>query len=675
MFFGKISASRPVPPPAPQEPTVQRLQDTAPSPESGAIRTLQTSSRLDSLGADDFRFDGRPAALVVAFASPHIDFERLCTQLKALSGTRVLAATTAGELCGTPGNAIYCPAPGTWDNVVLQVFPASLFAEVEIMTIPLPCEDIRSGHPSLSREERVARMSRSLREARTQVRIDARDTFALTLVDGLSNSESYFMEAVYDSGRFPCLFIGGSSGGKLDFQKTALFDGERVLVNHAIVALVKMAPGKRYSVMKSQNFRKIGSTFTVVDADTDRRTVSAILDPETREVIPFVGALCKALRIRSEDLEKTLSGKAFGIEVDGEIFVRSVAAIDHGSGTVTFYCDVGSGDVLTLLEATDFIDQTRRDVAAFLQGKPEPLGVILNDCILRRLNNDSRLNSTGGIWPVPVAGFSTFGELFGININQTLTAIAFFDDTGFEDPFIEQFTLSYARYMNYYARCSLNRAEILNRLRTNVIDRIADYLGLTAKIETALSEMSEIGGVINRIRSAMQSDMSVAGADDNTERLSEKFTSLNTALSNLRQVVNVIDGITSQTNLLALNATIEAARAGEAGRGFSVVAGEVKKLANDTKATLSHTQTAIGGIEGSLKELGGIIDATRQQFMTESQVYKETVDRLEEIFQQSSHIERSLNGLNDIVTEHHRGVEEMIGNVAFLRRLDRRHAA
>lgn len=638
------------------------------------IRTLRTNSRLEAVDSEAFRFAGQPAGLVVAFISPHLDFDRLCRQLKTLSGTRVIAATTAGELCGEPGNAIYCQTSESWDNVVLQVFPAALFAEVDILTVPLHCDDIRSGHPSLSREDRVARISQSLREIRARIRIDATDTFALTLIDGLSNSESYFMEAVYDCGLFPCLFIGGSSGGKLDFQKTALFDGERVLAGHALIVLVKMAPGKRYSVMKSQNFREIGPAFTVVDADTDRRTVSAILDPEANEVVPFVTALCKALRIKEEDLEATLSGKAFGIKVDGELFVRSVAAIDFATGTVTFYCDVGAGDELTLLEATDFLDQTRRDVAVFLRGKPEPLGVILNDCILRRLNNGAQLAHTGDIWPVPVAGFSTFGELFGININQTLTAIAFFDDTGFEDPFVDQFTLSYARYMNYYARCSLNRAEILNRLRTHVIDRIAHYLGLTAKIETTLSEVSEIGGVINRIRCAMQSDMTVTGADDNTEQLSEKFTSLNTALSNLRQVMSVIDGITSQTNLLALNATIEAARAGDAGRGFSVVAGEVKKLANDTKSTLNHTQVAISGIERSLRELGAIIDATRQQFVTESQVYKETVDRLDEIFRQSTHIERSMNGLNDIVTEHHRGVEEMAGNVAFLRRLDNRRA-
>ncbi|MBP0574955.1 hypothetical protein J8J27_30020, partial [Mycobacterium tuberculosis] len=83
--------------------------------------------------------------------------------------------------------------------------------------------------------------------------IDAHDTFALTFVDGLSMSESYLMEAAYTEGRFPCLFVGGSAGGKLDFKRTALFDGTRVLENHAVIAFVKMAPGMRYAAMKSQN--------------------------------------------------------------------------------------------------------------------------------------------------------------------------------------------------------------------------------------------------------------------------------------------------------------------------------------------------------------------------------------------------------------------------------------
>lgn len=66
-------------------------------------------------------------------------------------------------------------------------------------------------------------------------------------------------------------------------------------------------------------------------------------------------------------------------------------------------------------------------------------------------------------------------------------------------------------------------------------------------------------------------------------------------LGEVSGIVDAIDGIARQTNLLALNASIEAARAGHAGRGFSVVASEVKKLAVDTQAATSRARAIIAG--------------------------------------------------------------------------------
>ena len=639
------------------------------------LRILRTDATLSGIGPNDFLFDGRPASLVLAFVSPKVDFASVTRRIKSLApSTEVVATTTAGELCARGGEKIYCETDGSWQNVVLQAFSPALIEKAEVFSVPLSSQDLRAGRSTMSHGTRIAKIVSALNNVKPTIHLDAKSTFALTFVDGLSMSESYFMEAVYETGRFPCLFVGGSAGDALTFTETLLFDGRQIVKDHAVVAFVKMAAGQRYGVMKSQNFRKTGPSFVVVDADPDRRSVSAVIDEKSGKVVSLVKALSAALKVEPAKLEATLKGKAFGVELGSELFVRSVAKIDLEQEVFYFYCDIGPGDELTLLEQTDFLEQTRTDVERYLRGKPKPVGILMNDCILRRLSNAQALSRTGGIWPAPVAGFSTYGELFGININQTLSAIVFFANVqeDFQDEYLDKFAIHYASFVNYFTRNRLKRVEILNRLRTGVIDKISDYLEMSSKIEGTLSEISNVGDVMSGIRAAMVgSRTEQRGKPSNTEALAARFGGLNDALVALRQVVSVIDNITGHTNLLALNATIEAARAGEAGRGFGVVAGEVKKLANDTKATLGHTQTAIANIEESLRELGLIIEATKLEFSEEGERYKHIVGNVEEIFAQSGHFERSIAGLSSIVASHRNSVEQAVSSIEFLQRLDK----
>lgn len=142
-----------------------------------------------------------------------------------------------------------------------------------------------------------------------------------------------------------------------------------------------------------------------------------------------------------------------------------------------------------------------------------------------------------------------------------------------------------------------------------------------ANVSYVASAAEELEASIRDIKrlvdnSASQSNEGSGKAEDTRAIVSE----LQQAAIHIGDIVNLISGIAEQTNLLALNATIEAARAGEAGKGFSVVAAEVKELANQTsKATdeisqqINHiqltTDQAVGAI-GSISEIIGEISTS-----------------------------------------------------------------
>lgn len=91
-------------------------------------------------------------------------------------------------------------------------------------------------------------------------------------------------------------------------------------------------------------------------------------------------------------------------------------------------------------------------------------------------------------------------------------------------------------------------------------------------------------------------------------RIHDSLGAFTSALEDVGRVTATIDAIAKQTNLLALNATIEAARAGSAGRGFSVVAGEVKKLASETAAATSRINTSIEALTTQADAMLGRVD-------------------------------------------------------------------
>lgn len=473
--------------------------------DESPVHIIKTDPSLAGLSSEVFQFPAGSSPLAIAFISPHLDFSDVVSRLMGHAGnTPLVAVSTAGELCSiNQGEQLYCPTGQSWSTVVVEVFSPSLINAASIHAIPLPNEDIRRGTPSVPWDERVRRIAHSLASVRPSFPLSVRDSFALTFIDGLSACEDQFMEAVYASGRFPVLFVGGSAGGKLDYRHTYLFDGSRVIEDHAIVIFVKVAPGMAYSVLKSHNFRKTGVSFVVVDADPDRRTVSLVQDTQSGRILPLVDYLTMLLGVPPGELDDRLTGYSFGIELEGELFIRAVREIDPDNRVMTFFCDISPGDELFLLEAVDFIETTRRAFDDFLLGKPRPVVAILNDCILRRIGNSCELDGLSSRWSFPMAGFSTFGEIFGININQTLTAIVFFEDSDghFRDAFIDNFPAIYAGF----AQTRLHRLMTLNRLLIRAADQMNKMTVGELPINPLLGKYpDEIGYLANAFHRLME---------------------------------------------------------------------------------------------------------------------------------------------------------------------------
>ncbi|MFD2205055.1 methyl-accepting chemotaxis protein [Kiloniella antarctica] len=129
-------------------------------------------------------------------------------------------------------------------------------------------------------------------------------------------------------------------------------------------------------------------------------------------------------------------------------------------------------------------------------------------------------------------------------------------------------------------------------------------------ISTVASATEELSASISAISSLVSKSTECSGdAVNRATTMNGNITRLNEGSQEIENVISMISGIAEQTNLLALNATIEAARAGEAGKGFAVVASEVKNLSNQTTSATEDIRTLIGNIQS---EISSAVDAAEQ---------------------------------------------------------------
>ncbi|SEG27785.1 methyl-accepting chemotaxis protein [Vibrio hangzhouensis] len=207
----------------------------------------------------------------------------------------------------------------------------------------------------------------------------------------------------------------------------------------------------------------------------------------------------------------------------------------------------------------------------------------------------------------------------------------------------------------------------------------------TANVATAMTEMSHsVQEVANSAQSSLEKVHQVESASESGRQIMstnistinqlearlnesvEAVSELQKMSSHIGSILDVIRNIAEQTNLLALNAAIEAARAGEQGRGFAVVADEVRVLAQKTTESTTEIETMISNLQSSSKSAGQVIESCMrdmelsvEQASSANGAMEEIQALIIEISQMSTHISQAAAEQSETTVEIAKNIEEI----------------
>ncbi|WP_458761334.1 methyl-accepting chemotaxis protein [Afipia sp. TerB] len=184
----------------------------------------------------------------------------------------------------------------------------------------------------------------------------------------------------------------------------------------------------------------------------------------------------------------------------------------------------------------------------------------------------------------------------------------------------------------------------------------------SANMQSVVAATEELSASVDEIRRQVRESNRIAeGAVEQAVRTDERIGRLSRAAGQIGDVVKLITAIAEQTNLLALNATIEAARAGEAGRGFAVVASEVKSLATQTAKATDEISSHIAGMQEATQES---VTAIKEIGNTIGQISTIASTITTAIEQQSAATQEIAHSIQNVAA----GTQQVAGNITQVNR-------
>ncbi len=209
--------------------------------------------------------------------------------------------------------------------------------------------------------------------------------------------------------------------------------------------------------------------------------------------------------------------------------------------------------------------------------------------------------------------------------------------------------------------------DIARQQATTAIDQLAlSFSGIKEKLNNALRAAggSDQQSAVNHITASEENLSRVVHklelAVTERESLLQQIADMSKVMADLRNMANEVGAIAKQTNLLALNAAIEAARAGEAGRGFAVVADEVRKLSDMSGNTGKTIQTKVDAMH---KVIQSVMTLANELANGENAVIAEARTTIDEVTSGSHSLIEKMNGNMNLLQSESREVESVVEQV------------
>ncbi|WP_355660462.1 nitric oxide-sensing protein NosP [Halomonas salifodinae] len=377
------------------------MRDTAAPP----LRQADTRARAPDAAAAELAaaLSHRHLGLVLFFCSAEYPLAALGEALTAAFGeVPVAGCTTAGEITGEGYGR---------GRVVAIGFDARHFAVSLALVSDLEAFD-------LVQAQRLCDDLLADCRGRALAPI-AEHTFVMTLLDGLSSREEQVL-ATLDAALGSIPSFGGSAGDDNHLARTHVYCQGRFHSEAAVVVAINTR--LPFEVFSTHHLRPRGEKLVVTRADRERRRVLEL------NAVPAVEAYARLVGLAPERLDADVFARyPLAVRIGEDYFVRSIQRV-NGDGSLSFYCAVETGIVLTAMTPAPIL----ADLATTLDSLADRLGpptlIIGCDCFLRRLEIEalgqeaaaSRLLSERR-----VIGFNTYGEQHhGRHINQTFTGVA-----------------------------------------------------------------------------------------------------------------------------------------------------------------------------------------------------------------------------------------------------------